>query len=189
MIYLLKVWINNSRPQIWREIEVDRNTLLPDFHKILQTVMGWTNSHLHQFIKGKIFYSDTDYEEYIRNDVVDYKKIKISDLLKKKNDTMLYEYDFGDGWEHIIKLLDLKDKPKNVFYPRCFLGERACPAEDSGGIYGYQEKLKILKNKNHPEYEDIIEWIGEEFDPDYFNINEVNELLKQDDYGCIEIFD
>jgi hypothetical protein len=189
MIYLLKVWINNSCPQIWREIEVDKNTFLPDFHKILQTVMGWTNSHLHQFSKGKIYYSNTDYEEYDRDDTVDYKNIKISDLMKKKNDTILYEYDFGDGWEHSIKLLELKDKQKDVFYPRCVLGERSCPAEDSGGIYGYQEMLKVLKNKSHPEYEDFREWIGEDFDPDYFNIDEVNELLKEDNFGCIEIFD
>ena len=189
MIYLIKVWINDSRPQIWREIEVVKDTSLPDLHKILQTVMGWTNSHLHQFSKGKYFYSDTDYEEYNREDVIDYKNLQISDLMKKTNDKILYEYDFGDGWEHHIKLLEVKHEIKEVFYPRCIAGEKFCPAEDSGGIYGYQEKLKVLKNKSHPDYEFIRDWIGEDFDPNYFNIAEVNELLQEEDFGCIEILD
>jgi hypothetical protein len=189
MIYLIKVWLNDSRPQIWREIELDQNTSLSDLHKILQTVMGWTNSHLHQFRKGNTYYTDTDFEEYTREDVVDYKDFHISDLLKKKNDKMMYEYDFGDGWEHYIELLEVGAGEEGILYPRCVAGDKSCPAEDSGGILGYQEMLKILKNKGHADYDSIREWIGENFDPDYFNITEVNESLQEENFGCFEILD
>jgi len=189
MIYLFKVWIKESRPQIWREIEVEDSILLPEFHQILQTVMGWTNSHLHQFSRGKKYYCNTDNEENINDDIIDYKSIKVSDLIKNVGEHIIYEYDFGDFWEHNIELLEIRNKEKDIFYPRCTAGERSCPVEDSGGIYGYQEMLKVLKNKNHPDYQDISEWIGKDFDSDYFNIDQVNELLQEEDFGSINLLD
>jgi hypothetical protein len=109
--------------------------------------------------------------------------------MKNKNASILYEYDFGDDWEHRIKLLEIKNKEKNIFYPRCVAGERSCPAEDSGGIDGYQEMLEVIKDKDHPDYDSVMAWIGKNFNPDYFNIDEINEFLQEEDFGCIEMFD
>ena len=162
--------------------------LLADFHKIIQSSMGWTNSHLHQFVKECSYYTvrmeDSDmWDEKIN---VDYKKMKISDLLKKEKETILYEYDFGDGWLHDVileKILPIDDKIK---YPICLSGKMNCPPEDCGGVWGYSKMLEILKNPDHKEYESYIEWLGAEFDPVHFNKDEVNELLKEEDFGCIE---
>jgi len=109
MIFLLKIWIIESRPQIWREIEVEDSIQLPEFHQIIQTVMGWTNSHLHQFSKGKKFYCNTDYEEKINDDTIDYKTLKVLDLMSNVGEHLIYEYDFGDFWEHDIELLEIRN--------------------------------------------------------------------------------
>jgi hypothetical protein len=108
---------------------------------------------------------------------VDYKKMKISDLLAKEKEKIIYEYDFGDSWEHEVileKVLPLDEKMK---YPVCLAGEMNCPPEDCGGVWGYADILKILKHPDHEEYESYMEWLGDDFDPENFNIIEVNKLL------------
>jgi len=105
--------------------------------------------------------------------------------MKKEKDVLLYEYDFGDGWEHEIILEKIIEEDEKNQIPRCIDGKQNCPPEDCGGIWGYEDLLKVIKDKKHDEYEEMMEWLGEEFDPDYFNINEVNKLLKQKDFGCI----
>ena len=125
--------------------------------------MGWENDHLYQFVKGKIFYSP----DYATD--VEYEKIKISDLLKKEKDKILYEYDFGDSWEHDILLEKILPDDKKFKSPVCIEGKMACPPEDCGGVWGYSELLEILKHPDHEEYEEYTEWIGGDFDPDHFD--------------------
>lgn len=142
--------------------------------------MGWTNSHLHQFIKNRTFYTERmlDDDTWGEMDNVDYKKMKISDLLKKEKEKIVYEYDFGDGWEHDVlleKILPGDDKFKS---PVCLAGKMACPPEDCGGVWGYADLLKILKNPKHEEYDSYMEWLGGEFDPEYFDKDEVNKMLR-----------
>lgn len=117
----------------------------------------------------------------------DYRKIKLNYFLKKENDKLVYEYDFGDGWEHEILLEKILPDDSNFQYPECLKGKMNCPPEDCGGVWGYSDMLEILKNPEHAEYEEYIEWLGGEFDPEHFDINEVNEMLKSKDYGCIEL--
>lgn len=100
---------------------------------------------------------------------------------------IIYEYDFGDGWEHDIILENVLPVDNNIKYPICLIGKMNCPPEDCGGIWGYTDMLEILRQPDHEEYESFIEWLGDEFDPDYFNKDEVNDLLKEKDYGCIEL--
>ena len=98
---------------------------------------------------------------------------------------MSYEYDFGDGWNHEIvleKILPFDDK---VEYPVCIKGKMNCPLEDCGGVWGYADLLKVLKNPQHKEYDELVDWVGDEdFDPEYFDKDEVNELLREKNYGC-----
>jgi hypothetical protein len=157
---------------------------LVDFHRIIQTVMGWTNSHLHQFEKGHDSYSP---EEFEVEDTKNSRKVKLNSLIIKEKDKIKYEYDFGDGWLHDIileKVLPL-DKTKQI--PSCVDGKGNCPPEDCGGIWGYEEIKSILSNPKHKQFEETMEWIGDEFDPDYFDKKEINEMLKYPDYGCIWI--
>ncbi len=189
-IYQIQVALKNFKPKIWRRILVPSNLLLSDFHKIIQTSMGWTNSHLHQFIKDQTYYTvrmkDDDMWEDMNS--VDYKKMKIFDLLTVEKEKIIYEYDFGDGWEHEIILEKILPVDKKLKYPICLAGKMNCPPEDCGGVWGYAEMIEILKQPKHEEYENIIEWLGDELDPEYFDKEEVNEYLQTKDYGCISLF-
>lgn len=192
MIYQVKITLERSKPAIWRRLLIPSGLLLGDFHKIIQTAMGWENAHLHQFIKDGMFYSlkypgDDFWEDEIN---VDYKKkkLRVSDMLKAEKDTVQYEYDFGDGWLHNILLEKILPEDKNVSYPVCTGGKMNCPPEDCGGIWGYYDMLEILKDPGHEEHEGYLEWLGGDFDPEEFDLDKVNEFLKSEDYGCLEFY-
>ena len=191
-IYQIKIALKNSKPKIWRRLLIPSDLKLSDLHKVIQSSMGWTNSHLHQFIKNKTIYSkknlnDDDLGFFAR--IVDYKKLKISDLLVNEKEKIVYEYDFGDSWNHDITLEKILPVVKSVKYPVCIAGKMHCPPEDCGGVWGYENLLEILKNPQHEEYEDMIEWLeDDEYDPEEFDIEEVNELLLMKSYGCFEPF-
>jgi hypothetical protein len=190
-IFQIQIALKNFKPKIWRRILIPSDLLLTNFHKIIQTTMGWTNSHLHQFEKNRIFYSvkfedDDDFWDDMNQ--VDYKKkkIRVSDLIKAEKEKMIYEYDFGDGWEHEIVLEKILPIDKTIKYPVCINGKMACPPEDCGGVWGYENMLEVLKQPDHEEYEGFNEWLGEGFDPEDFDIEEVNEMLGEKNYGCYD---
>lgn len=192
MIYQIQISLLESKPKIWRRVLIQSDMLLSDLHKVIQTSMGWTNSHLHQFIKNETRYSERMPNDFSWEELgnVDYQKMKVSDLLIKEEERILYEYDFGDGWNHDIILEKILPGEENELgKPICLAGRMNCPPEDCGGIRGYSDMLKILKNHVHEEYESFIEWLGGKFDPEHFNLNKVNKLLKTKDYGCIELDD
>ena len=182
-IYQLQITLAHSKPKIWRRILVKPDTLLVDLHRIIQSTMGWTNSHLHLFQDDLMNeYAPKEFEvENAKNS----RTVKLNTILKKEKHRILYEYDFGDGWEHEIILEKIiKEDEKNQI-PRCVDGKRNCPPDDCGGIWGYEELLKVISNPKHKEYKSMIEWLGGKFDPEYFNLNEINKLLSQKDFGCI----
>ncbi len=185
-LYQIKIQLTKIKPPIWHRVVIPSDMLLSDLHNVLQTVMGWTNSHLHQFVKDETFYLPKMEDDWTWDDMnnVDYKRRKVSGLLKKENDQIIYEYDFGDSWEHSIVLEKITDNPRGRKQPVCLEGKRNCPPEDCGGPYGYADFLKILTNPDHEEHEDYIAWLGQEFDPEYFTPEEVNTLLKRKDFGC-----
>ena len=90
----------------------------------------------------------------------------------------LYEYDFGDGWEHELLLEKMLPKDMETRYPICLAGKRACPPEDCGGIWGYSDFLAAIRDPTHPEHDEMLEWVGGEFDPDAFDADEVNMELQ-----------
>jgi hypothetical protein len=110
---------------------------------------------------------------------VDYKKIRVSGLLKKEKEKIVYEYDFGDGWEHDVLLEKILPVDEKFKFPVCLEGKMACPPEDCGGVWGYSDLLEILKQPKHEEYDNMIEWLGGEFDPEHFDIEAVNKILKK----------
>lgn len=182
--YQLKISLNNIKPEVWRRFLIQSDIKLPDLHKAIQTVMGWTNSHLHQFIIDGKFYSEPDDESFA--EIIDYRKIRLYKVLTEEKQTINYEYDFGDGWEHTITLEKvLTDSVQK--YPVCLEGKRSCPPEDCGGPYGYEDLLKIISNPEDEEYTEMIEWLGDGFDPEYFDKDDINDLLKERDYGCITL--
>lgn len=191
-IYQIQISLLGSKPKIWRRVLIQSDMLLSDFHKVIQTSMGWTNSHLHQFIKNETCYSEKMPDDITWEELgnVDYQKMKVSDLLINEEERILYEYDLGDGWKHDIILEKILPGEENELgKPICLAGRMNCPPEDCGGIGGYSDMLGILKNHGHEEYESFIEWLGGKFDPEHFNLNKVNKLLKSKDYGCVELAD
>jgi hypothetical protein len=186
-LYQIQIALRKYKPKIWRRILVDPGLKLTDLHLIIQTVMGWSNTHLHQFRKHRIHFvpSDEDISDLFPDDInYTKKKTKISDILLFEKDKAIYDYDFGDGWEHDLVLEKIIPFEKGMIHPVCVKGKYQCPPEDCGGVWGYEDMLEVLRNPKHPEYKEITEWIGEDFDPDYFNLEEINALLKDENYGC-----
>ena len=109
----------------------------------------------------------------------DEEKISISKIAKTgRKVRFIYEYDFGDSWQHEILLEKILEPEPNVAYPRCIEGARACPPEDVGGIWGYGDFLVAISDPNHEDHDEMLEWIGGEFDPEKFSVDEVNRELK-----------
>lgn len=174
-IYQVKITLIGSKPPIWRTVLVPGELRLGAFHDVIQVAMGWTDSHLHQFIANKVFYGVPD--DDFGMEIEDESKYKLSQLLKKEKDSIIYEYDFGDSWEHKILLEKILPDDGKTVLPSCIKGKRACPPEDCGGIWGYEELLKTISDPKHPEHEDMLEWLCGEFDPEEFDLEEINEDL------------
>ena len=100
-------------------------------------------------------------------------------MLKKEKEKIVYEYDFGDSWKHDVILEKILSDDKKLKSSVCLEGKMACPPEDCGGIWGYSDMLEILKHQDHEDYENIMEWLGGEFDPEHFDKDSVNKILKR----------
>lgn len=171
------IQLMGSKPLIWRRFKVSDSYRLDRFHQVIQIVMGWHNAHLHEFrIKerqfGMLMGDGFDFPE-----VEDETTIFLKDLPLQQGDIFSYLYDFGDSWEHLIKLDEITTEKLEL--PICIEGERACPPEDCGGILGYSDMLEILSKPSNPEYESWIEWLPENFNPTKLPKSSINSELKK----------
>ena len=176
-VYRLKATLKESAPPIWRRIEVRGSTTLARLHTILQTVMGWTDSHLHEFVVGDVRYGMRDMEWDPLDPRKDERRARLGAIVAGVKDRFSYEYDLGDGWVHDIVVEQVSPAEPDVRYPRCIGGERACPPEDVGGISGYGDFLEALRDPAHEEHETIVEWSGGSFDPEAFDREAINREL------------
>lgn len=181
-LYQFKVTLLGAKPAIWRRIQV-QDCSLDKLHEHIQTAMGWTNSHLHQFeIKGQLYGDPRLMEENFEEmDYRDSTKTLVSDILPKagKRFSFKYEYDFGDSWEHEVLFEGCPPLEKGKKYPLCLEGERACPPEDCGGIWGYGDFLKAIGNPKHEEHASLLEWAGGRFDPERFEPGTATKEMKK----------
>ncbi len=172
--FQLKVTLERSKPPIWRRILVADCTL-DVLHQVVQTAMGWTDSHMHQFEYGKDCFSDPRFE--LDGDYYDETQVLLSDVVANGCKKLRYWYDFGDDWWHTITIeKTLKPKPIDKF-PTCVKGVGACPPEDCGGICGYYELLEAIRDPKHERHDDLVDWLGGEFDPGRFDLDEINAAL------------
>jgi hypothetical protein len=178
-IYQIKVTLRYSKPPIWRRIQVPADVSLARLHRILQVVMGWEDYHLHQFIVDDEYYGEPhpDYEVW-GPEMRDERRAELGRLVPEEGLKFLYEYDFGDGWEHELLVEKILLSEPGVGYPRCLKGKRACPPEDVGGVWGYDGFLEVIRDPDHPEHEGLLEWVGGEFDPEAFDLDDVNAELE-----------
>jgi hypothetical protein len=142
--------------------------------------MGWTDSHLHEFeivnpASSKKVVIGIPVESFDDDrDVLAGWEYKIASYFTMDNRTATYLYDFGDDWRHTVRLEKILAREKNRRYPVCIEGERACPPEDCGGIYGYKDFLRAVTDPAHDEHEQTLEWVGGSFDPEYFDPKNVH---------------
>lgn len=181
-IYCLEIALVGSKPRIWRRLQVPGNANLGWLHAVIQVAMGWTNSHLHQYRVGDRLCADPDNLEQLADDppVLDETKVLLAEAASQPAGVVGYEYDFGDSWMHQITVEEiLPAGPTPNRAARCLGGARACPPEDCGGLPGYTDMLKVLKNPKHPEHQSIKEWLGYSFDPAAFDSRKANIYLTK----------
>ena len=169
-IHRLRIELRDIRPKIWRRIEVPSSYTFWDLHCAIQDVMGWFDSHLHDFrlgTRGSEVLIGPDDEDF--SDCLLEWKTPIADHLAKKGDKTLYTYDFGDDWRHDVSVVAIAPRAADTVYPVCLDGHRACPPEDCGGPWGYADLLEALADPKHERHEDMSEWIGGKFDPEAFD--------------------
>ena len=176
-VYQLHISLKHSKPKIWRRFLVTEDTTLAKLHKIIQEVMGWEDYHLHEFTVDGKDYGDAEVVDY--KEMVDEKKTKLADLNLAEKQKFEYVYDFGDHWEHEIKVEKILPFDSTAKYPKCLDGKLACPPEDCGSIWGYEElsELKKLpKEELDEEDSDRLEWLGD-YDFEHFSVDETNAVL------------
>lgn len=168
----MKITLLGSKPPIWRRVLVEPDINFKHLHDLVQNTFDWNDSHLHRFSVGS-----REMERDISNE-----SKPIDDDLKAPKDKVLYEYDFGDSWDHVIELEKILDKEENKTYPLCTAGRMPAPVEGCGGVWGFYNMLDALKDKNHPEYDHFTEWIGDAASirrlmSKIFNKDEINRRL------------
>ncbi|MCB1869413.1 MAG: plasmid pRiA4b ORF-3 family protein [Gammaproteobacteria bacterium] len=175
-LFQIRISLSEVEPPVWRRLLISSSTDLAELHQVIQIAMGWSNSDLHQFTADHQQFGipDTEYGDSLTPE----RGKRIGSLLKHENQWITYEYDFGDSWEHKILLEKILPFQPEAAGPRCIDGRRSCPPEDVGGAWGYQEFLEAYTDSGHPDHREKVEWIGDGFDPEHFDIDEVNKKLK-----------
>lgn len=178
-IYQIKITLHYSKPPIWRRLLISSETSLAKLHDIIQIAMGWDDSHLHMFRIYDQAYSNPFDEGFLVDlNALDGRKVKLSQLITAEGEKFVYEYDFGDSWEHDILIEKILPPDPKQQLPVCIKGKRACPPDDVGGVWGYESFLEAIKDPQHPEYEMFIEWIDGDFDSEAFDLEAVNRVLQ-----------
>lgn len=166
----LKITLDNVRPTVLRRIEVPLAIRLDRLHLTIQAAMGWTNSHLYELRAGDVGWGIPD--PNWGDGPLDARKTRLIDVLEDVGTkTLRYVYDFGDGWEHTIKIEHLSDAVPGITYPHLIDAAGRCPPEDSGGPSGYAELLDALADPKHERYTDLKQWIADDFDPAVVDAN------------------
>lgn len=182
LLYQLKIMLKGSKSPIWRRIQVLDSVTLDHMHEILQVAMGWYNCQSHRFLIGDHFYGEPQEDEYgTGQSVIDESLILLKNVVFEENSRFLYLYDFGDEWMHEILVEKIVPfQADSHEYPHCLKGKQSCPPESCGGIKGYKRFQKIINDKSHPEHQEMqLIWTGDSFDPEEFDQEHVNQMLRQ----------
>ena len=178
-IFQLKITLRGSqKPSIWRQVQIPVGLDFQQLHAIIQGAMGWTNSHLHAFTDRRRNFSIGMPDEFDMDETQDGREEKVQDYLSAKSDTLIYEYDFGDSWEHIIEVQKVLEAEPGETYPKLLKGKGACPPEDCGGIWGYYHMVEAINDPKHEDHEDMVEWTCvEEWDVNEFDEAHARERM------------
>ena len=183
-LYELKVTLRDSRPPIWRRLRVLGDTALHSLHQIIQDAMGWTNSHLyHVTVDGRRYSERRPDGDLFGEPPMDARRIRLQDFRLGEGDRFTYLYDFGDGWQHTVKVEGIAATELWKTYPRLLTAQRRCPPEDVGGPWGYAKYLEAMGDANHERHEEMIAWRGPDFVPQIVDVamieKEFTKLIKR----------
>jgi Plasmid pRiA4b ORF-3-like protein len=192
-IYQIKVTLRRTRPPIWRRLQVAGDTKLGKLHRVLQVTMGWYDAHLHAFRVGRTAYSvpDPEFPTGMRSE----RNVRLEQIAGEGDNrdlrVRLRRWDRGEGrrprmtclrlwhgWEHALKVEKILPAEKGKRYPVCLAGKHACPPEDCGGVSGYAHLLEVLSNAKDEQYEELQEWIGPDFEPEAFDLDQINRTMS-----------
>lgn len=191
---VLKVTLVGSTPAIWRRVEVYGGLTLDDLHIVIQCAFAWNNSHLHHYLvppEGKLTQKamraakryhamphelamDDDDNPAGRSD-----ETLVGNIFTDTCKQIVYEYDFGDSWNHIVKLEKRTPGGDRNHVPVCIAGDRGAPLDDMGGIYGYYAWIDALANPKSDMHQQAVEWLGPDFDETTFDRDAVNSRLER----------
>lgn len=174
-VYQLKITLLDTKPPIWRRVLVPADITLDALHEVIQAAFGWWNYHLHDFEFGRTRYGVPDVDDW--NPPKDERKAKLA-ALATEGTTFRYTYDFGDNWRHKIVVEKILSSAPDARAPSCIDGRRACPPEDCGGPWGYEELLAVLADPTHVDHAERLEWVGGQIDPDRFDPSDFDDQLR-----------
>jgi hypothetical protein len=184
-VYQLKITIKDIEPPIWRRIVIPSSITFFKFHKIIQAAFGWQDYHLFAFELADCLVDipDPTFEGMNRLPEKNAKRVKIDEYIIAGT-SFIYQYDFGDNWEHEVIIEKITEAEEGIHYPVYIDGARHRPPEDVGGTWGYETFLEAITDKDHEEYNEMLVWAekdtgGRKFDPEYFYLNEVNRALNK----------
>ena len=179
-LYQLKITLRHSKPPIWRRVVVRADTRLDRLHHFIQAAMGWMDSHLHQFKAGGLDYGvpEPEFDDF-GVEPLDERKYTLADLAPVAKRKFIYEYDFGDSWEHEVLVEKVLPPDAVLKHPFCLAGANQRPPEDCGGIPGYYELLEALADPNHERHEELKAWVGGGWDASRFDLEDTNARLKR----------
>ncbi len=176
-ILQFKITLLGSQPVIWRQFQVTDDYRFDRFHQVVFLVMGWMNAHLHEFRVGDRGIGMLLNDGFDVPGVEDETNIFLHEMNFQEGDKLLYLYDFGDNWEHLLQVEQIAKGA--LAAPSCLNGENACPPEDCGGIPMYNEMVRMHNDPDASQDEDAMLWLPEDFSPTDFDIKAVNaELAK-----------
>ena len=178
--YQLHISLRGIRPPVWRRVQVPGTFTLEKLHDVIQTVFGWTDTHLHKFYIGQAEYGEP---AAFDQDVLNEAKATLAQALGAGAERFTYVYDFGDDWVHDVVVEKVFSGNSSSEKSVCLSGKRQRPPEDCGGVRGYRAFLKAIRDPGHEEHEAMLEWVGGSFDPEAFDLAAVNRALAGLSHG------
>ncbi len=180
--YQLKIKLKDSNPVIWRRMQVSGLLSLTDLHVAIQVAFGWEDEEVFEFAVNKTIYTpDEEYVEENKNNpaqtVLFTDAVAVEDIIIKERQSFIYVYDFDCDWEHEVFVEKIIENDTEYEIPYCLSGEGACPVEKIGGMSDYYNLLSSFRNPQDEKHEDAIDLLGDDFDPNKFNLKETNAYM------------
>lgn len=186
--YIIDIYLIDAPMSIHRRLSIPSNMNLGYVQEVLMLAMGWQGYHLKEIHYGNVTYTTRHaggqnpelIEGYPQKDSFRY---TLGDILKEEGDSFLFIYDLGDDWKHRVELTRIQPYTDHRiqsedFWVELISGEASCPPEDAGGVHGYKEILRIINDANDEEYDDVLTWLGADFDPYHFDLRSAQNRIS-----------